>query len=231
MPVDYDAPPSSSLNVDWIDAHSANWPDKKFLGFLRDGVNFRAKLPLMFLFSPHLTSLKNGVLSVEKELRRLDVAGYHTVHDNIAFAPSRFMSQGCTARKLEPDRFRRTTDGGCPRDIVCDGDGNQCVSINEAIGLKATEAQAAAYDALHGHNRDVLRSGNTADGVGSQGMADGIAMDGTDDDAAADGGGPLKWKQAEVKPRIEDKNARRHGPARSGGSSFSPASFWVFRRH
>jgi hypothetical protein len=39
---------------------------------LRDGANFRAKLPLMFLFSPHLTSLKNGVLSVEKELRRLD---------------------------------------------------------------------------------------------------------------------------------------------------------------
>jgi len=37
---------------------------------------------------------------------------------------------------------------------------------------------AAAYDALHGHNRDVLRSGNTADGVGSQAMADGSAMDG-----------------------------------------------------
>jgi hypothetical protein len=66
VPVDYDAPPSLSLNVDWIDAHSANWPDKKFLGFLRDGANFRANLPLMFLYSPHLTSLKNGVLSVEK---------------------------------------------------------------------------------------------------------------------------------------------------------------------
>lgn len=57
-------------------------------------MNFRAKLPLAFLFSPHLG---DGVASVEKELRRLDEAGYHTIHDALPFAPTRFMSQGYTA--------------------------------------------------------------------------------------------------------------------------------------
>jgi hypothetical protein len=180
VPLDFGADPSSALNIDWIEAHSVGWPDKELLGFLRDGINFRAKLPLAFLFSPHLTSLRDGVASVEKELRRLDVAGYHTVHSALPFAPTRFMSQGSTSRKLEPDRKRRTTDGGCPRDVVFDEDGNQCVSINEAIGLKSTTAEAAAYDAARGHVPD--------DSSGAVG------------DAAS-----MKWKQAEIKPRVEDK--------------------------
>ena len=182
VPLDFRADPSSALNIDWIEAHSAEWPDKELLGFLRDGVNFRAKLPLAFLFSPHLRSLGDGVASVEKELRRLDEAGYHTIHDALPFAPTRFMSQGCTARKLEPDRKRRTTDGGCPRDVAYDADGNQCVSINDAIGLKSTAAEAAEFDAAH--------LGHEADGAAG---------------AEAGSASGAKWKQAEIKPRIEDK--------------------------
>lgn len=42
------------------------------------------------------------------------------------------IGQGATARKLEPDRFRRTTEGGGGRHPTYDESGLRALSLNEA---------------------------------------------------------------------------------------------------
>jgi len=46
--------------------------------------------------------------------------------------------QGATARKLEPDRFRRTTEGGGPRKATFDAAGLRALSLNEAARIRHT---------------------------------------------------------------------------------------------
>jgi hypothetical protein len=46
-----------------------------------------------------------------------------------------FNGQGAVPRKLEPDRFRRSTEGGGPRRPTFDASGVQAISINEASHL------------------------------------------------------------------------------------------------
>ena len=74
----------------------------------------------------HLVSLPKGFLSVEKELKRLAGKGWYEVFSHPPFAPWKALPQGAgaTARKLEPDRWRRTTDGGAPRTELLDTEGN-----------------------------------------------------------------------------------------------------------
>ena len=105
---------------------------------LVDGVQYQADLRLQFVFGPHLTSLPAGFLSVEKELKRLLKQGFNGLHRLLPFAPGHFLPQGSAARKHEPGRYRRTTDGGCPRcpEKSLDGDGHPAVALNVAIGLK-----------------------------------------------------------------------------------------------
>ena len=50
--------------------------------------------------------------SVEKELRRLYGLNWYDFTADFAFWPMYLNGQGATARKLEPDRYRRTTEGG-----------------------------------------------------------------------------------------------------------------------
>jgi len=81
---------------------------------------------------PHLTSLPFGYASVGKELRRLRSLGWYEFYSGLPFWPMYLNGQGATARKLEPDRFRRTTEGNGPRAPTFDASGLQAISINEA---------------------------------------------------------------------------------------------------
>lgn len=67
------------------------------------------------VLQPHLSSLPLGYENVHKELRRLRDKGFFQCFKNPPFAPWQTLSNGVAFRKLEPDRPRRTTDGGSPR--------------------------------------------------------------------------------------------------------------------
>ena len=63
--------------------------------------------------------------------------GWYKVFRDLPFWPIRMNPQGAVARKLEPDRWRRTTDGGAPRrkphaQPLRDELGLEVLSINEA---------------------------------------------------------------------------------------------------
>jgi hypothetical protein len=73
-----------------------------------------------------------GFASVEKELRRLKGKGWYDFFADFPFYPMYLNGQGATARKLEPDRFRRTTEGGGPRHPTYDLSGLRALSLNEA---------------------------------------------------------------------------------------------------
>lgn len=63
---------------------------------------------------------------------RLHEKGWYDFTPHIPFWPIYFNAQGSTARKLEPDRDRRTTEGGAPRNDLWDSGGLKVISINDA---------------------------------------------------------------------------------------------------
>jgi hypothetical protein len=135
VPLDFDAPVSSDLSSPYIQRVLENWPDQELLGFLIDGVDFRADLPLQIVLGPQLVSLSKAYPNAQKEIVRLHGFGYHYLHNYLPFIPIRDVPQGSTPRKNEVGRDRRTSDGGFPRKTVCDNAGICAVSLNEAIGL------------------------------------------------------------------------------------------------
>jgi hypothetical protein len=52
------------------------WPDQELLGFLLDGVDFRADLPLQIVLGPQLVSLSKAYPNAQKEIIRLYGLGY-----------------------------------------------------------------------------------------------------------------------------------------------------------
>ena len=84
---------------------------------------------------PLLTSLPSGHASVGEALRRLRPLGWYEFCSNLPFWPMYLSGQGATARKLEPDRFRRTTEGNGPRAPTFDAPGLQAISIHEAFHI------------------------------------------------------------------------------------------------
>ena len=57
---------------------------------------------------------------------------WYDFFDQLPFWPMYLNGQGATARKLELDRFRRTTEGGGPHQPTFDESGLRAISINEA---------------------------------------------------------------------------------------------------
>lgn len=137
VPMDFSVAPSSDLNDVFIREALLDWPDQELVGFLINGVQFKANLPLQFVFMPHLSSISLAWSSVQSEILRLTQLGYNDLHHVIPFAPCRFVPQGFTPRKLEPTRFRRTSDGGAPRVAVLDAAGVPAVALNAGINLHA----------------------------------------------------------------------------------------------
>lgn len=132
FPLDYRAPLQPTLNADFFRAELADYPNQRILGMLEDGVIYQADVEMQGVFVPHLTSLPKGYRAVSKELHRLQKLGWYDFFEHIPFWPLYFNAQGSTARKLEPDRDRRTTEGGGPRKATFDRAGLQAISINDA---------------------------------------------------------------------------------------------------
>ena len=120
------------LNLTFLHDRLLHYPDQTLLANLLDGVRLDADVELQTVLVPHLTSLSKGYASVEKELRRLHGLGWYDLFDDFPFWPMYLNGQGSTARKLEPDRFRRTTEGGGPRRPTFDLSGLAAISINAA---------------------------------------------------------------------------------------------------
>ena len=140
VPLDFDAPVSSDLSNPYIQRVLEFWPDQELLGFLLDGVDFRADLPLQIVLGPQLVSLSKAYPNAQKEIIRLHGLGYHDLHNCLPFLPIRDVPQGSTPRKHEVGRDRRTSDGGFPRKPACDNAGICAVSLNNAIGLHSVHS-------------------------------------------------------------------------------------------
>ena len=109
-----------------------HYPDQFLISNLLEGARLDADVELQFVLVPHLTTLPFGFESVEKEVNRLEAYGWYRSFPVIPYAPMYLNGQGATARKLEPDRWRRTTEGGGPRHPTFDAAGVRALSINEA---------------------------------------------------------------------------------------------------
>ena len=132
VPLDTQAPIVSHLNLDSLLAALSDYPNRRLVSFLSEGVRPLADVELQGVFVPHLTSLAVGVHQVGRELRRLANLSWYTRSANIPFWPIYFNAQGSQARKLEVDRPRRTTEGGGPRNVVRDRCGVVAWSLNDA---------------------------------------------------------------------------------------------------
>ena len=129
---DFRAPITTHLNLEALGKRLRVYPDQTLLSNILEGVRLDADVELQSVFIPHLASLPKGFASVEKELRRLHNLGWYDFFSDFPFWPMYLNGQGATARKLEPDRYRRTTEGGGPRQSTYDLSGLRALSINEA---------------------------------------------------------------------------------------------------
>jgi len=105
----------------------------------------------------------------------------------LPFLPIRSVPQGSTPRKYEPDRHRRTSDGGCPRKAAQDKAGVHAVSLNVAIGLHSFE-----------HETDI-DTGDTADASSSEQAPN------PSHECNKPSHKRRKWLAPEVKPQVQDK--------------------------
>ena len=133
--LDYSAPLKPTLNAEFFTRELAHYPNQRLLGMIETGVIYMADVELQSLFVRHLTSLPKGFTAVSKELRRLQQKGWYDFTPHIPFWPIYFNAQGSQARKYEPDRDRRTTEGGAPRNDMWDSSGLKVISINDASRL------------------------------------------------------------------------------------------------
>ena len=129
---DFQAPMETHFKLPYLRSRLQHYPDQFLVANLLEGVRLDADVELQAVFVPHLTSLPLGFASVERELRRLHSLGWYDFFEDMPFYPMYFNGQGTTARKLEPDRHRRTTEGSGPRQPTFDESGLQAISLNEA---------------------------------------------------------------------------------------------------
>ena len=132
IPLDYALPLESHLDLDYLRQRLGTFPDQRLVAYLLEGVRMEAYVELQSVWVPHLLSLSDGYDSVRKELARLQARGWYRTFDHFPFWPCYINGQGATARKLEPWRFRRTTEGGGPRTETRDENGLLALPINNA---------------------------------------------------------------------------------------------------
>lgn len=132
FPLDVTETISSNLSLTFLMEELADYPDQELYSHVVEGVSLEADVELQTVMVPHLTSLPRGFASVAKELRRLQKASWYDFYWEPPFVPFYLNGQGAVARKLEPDRFRRSTEGGGPRKPTYDASGLKAVSINYA---------------------------------------------------------------------------------------------------
>ena len=132
VPLDFDLPLDTHLDLQYLERRLHDYPDQQLVSYLLQGVRLEAHVELHSVWVPHLTSLSKGYESVARELQRLTDKGWYHAFGHVPFWPCYLNGQGATARKLEPWRFRRTTEGGGPRRETFDETGLRAWSINDA---------------------------------------------------------------------------------------------------
>ena len=130
--LDFQAPISTHLNLAYLRERLSDYPDQYFVANLLEGARLDADVELQSVFVPHLVSLPSGYKAVGTELRRMRGLGWYDFFPDFPFWPMYLNAQGSTARKLEPDRHRRTTEGSGPRMPTLDLSGLAAISINAA---------------------------------------------------------------------------------------------------
>lgn len=135
VPLDYAAPLDTHLDLAYLRRRLAGYPDQYLLANLLEGVRLDADVELQTVLVPHLSSLPMGFASVVKELHRLHEKGWYAFFEAFPFWPMYLNGQGATSRKLEPDRWRRTTEGDGPRRDTFDELRLLAISINRASHL------------------------------------------------------------------------------------------------
>ena len=132
FPLDYHTELQPTLNAAFFARELKDYPNQRILGMIESGVVYMADVEMQGVFIPHLTSMPKGFKAITKELHRLQKLGWYDFFADVPFWPLYFNAQGSTARKLEPDRDRRTTEGGGPRKETFDRSGLRVISINDA---------------------------------------------------------------------------------------------------
>jgi hypothetical protein len=127
--------PLEIINRAEVQRSLAHYPDQSLVSHLLLGARIDADVELQFVLVPHLTTLPFGFKSVLSEVDRLEGYQWYRSFAFIPFAPMYLNGQGATARKLEPDRWRRTTEGGGPRQDTFDASGVRALSLNEAARI------------------------------------------------------------------------------------------------
>ena len=130
--LDFRAPIRTHLNLDYLRRRLESYPDQHLVSNVLEGVRLEADVEDQSVFVPHLVSMPTGFKSVSKEVRRLRSLSWYEFFPDFPFWPLYLNGQGSVARKLEPDRYRRTTEGGGPRQPTFDLSGLEAISINAA---------------------------------------------------------------------------------------------------
>jgi hypothetical protein len=101
VPMDFNALFSSDISSANIQEVLETWPDQELKGFLLDGVDFRADLPLQIVLGPHLVSLAKAWPSAHKEIGRF------TILDTMTFTNAFHFCRFETNRKVLPHESTR----------------------------------------------------------------------------------------------------------------------------
>ena len=171
VPLDFTRQITTHLNLDFVRECKRlhpTYPDKELWDHLLHGVRFKCGQLTQIVLQPHLSSLPLGFVNVHKELKRLVGKGFFECFENPPFCPWQTLPMGVAFRKLEPDRPRRTTDGGSPRrghraalittrdgvryrrdgdsDWLVDSDGARVVPLNVATRWPADDIERGTLD-------------------------------------------------------------------------------------
>ena len=126
---------TTQLNRAYLAHRLRHYPDQRLVSNLVFGVRLEADIELNAVLMPHLVSLPLGFDSVGNELRRMRGLGWYQFFGTFPYWPIICNGQGTTCRKLEPDRHRRTTEAGGPRQEMWDRSGARVLSLNMACKL------------------------------------------------------------------------------------------------
>lgn len=126
---------ATHLNRDYLRTRLRRYPDQRLVSNILLGIRLEADIELNAVLMPHLVSLPLGFASVDRELRRMHGLHWYRFYGTFPYWPIICNGQGCTSRKLEPDRYRRTTEAGGPRAELWDRAGARVLSLNMASRL------------------------------------------------------------------------------------------------
>ena len=104
VPVEFSAPTSSHLDLEYLHEQLADCPDQELVSFLVEGVRYKSDVDFQIVLLPHLISLKEGYGSLLGEVDKYAEAGWYGLFSHPHFLPFRAVPKGSVPRKLECQR-------------------------------------------------------------------------------------------------------------------------------